>query len=145
MKWGEQNRAPYVYPKFLMIKLLTVDLSQNSWNVTCIFLRTVTKTTIGNTRCILLLSMRRMTLHMDYYHSLSMVVKTINHVLTSVTASMTWYFLRCLFSVPPESSRTRSRAAILSSLVKNLAWTGESGSHITTQIPTKIARPPRRM
>lgn len=79
------------------------------------------------------------------HYSLNMVVKTMSHVRTSSTASITWSFLNFLFSVPPWSFRTRSRAAMRSSFVSIFAFTGESGSHARTAKPTRMARPPSRM
>lgn len=77
--------------------------------------------------------------------ALAMVETTINHVRISNRVSLTCSFLSVLFSVPIWSSRIRSIAAIRSSRVSVWACTGESGSQIRTQIPTTIARPPRRM
>ena len=76
---------------------------------------------------------------------LTRVDNTISHDRMSVNASISCDFFIVLFSVPPWSSRTRSRAAIRSSRVSVHACTGESGIQINTAMPTTIANPPKRM
>lgn len=136
------DRETNVYPKPLIIRLLTASLVNLTVSLKRLSL-TITDATIRNARWyhlgkVLTEKKKRMDV-------LRRVVRMTNQVRISSKASKTCSRLSFLFSVPPWSSLTRSSAAIFSSGVNIFACTGESGSQINTQIPTTMAKPPRRI